>query len=100
MASAAKTAAADGKEGFLNRLPAPCLPMIMTQPAPETLMNPVRSEREFQNIFRRLQLALESSRIGVWEHDPETDEIRWDLQMHALYQTGRTDPLVHAEVWT
>ncbi|OJT96020.1 MAG: diguanylate cyclase [Rhizobium sp. 63-7] len=63
-------------------------------------MNPVRSEREFQNIFRRLQLALESSRIGVWEHDPQTDEVLWDLQMHALYQTGRTDPIVHADDWT
>lgn len=72
----------------------------MTQPALETLMNPVRSEREFQNIFRRLQLALESSRIGVWEHDPQTDEIRWDQQMHALYQTGRTDAIVHAGIWT
>lgn len=72
----------------------------MMQPAPETLMNPVRSEQEFQNIFRRLQLALESSRIGVWEHDPQTDEIRWDPQMHALYQTGRTDAVVHADDWT
>lgn len=59
-----------------------------------------RSEQEFQNILRRLGLALDASQIGVWEHDTQKDEVVWDLQMHRLYGTGSTQARVKAEVWT
>ncbi len=60
---------------------------------------PGRSEQEFQDLLRRLELALEASQIGVWEHHLEEDEILWDLQMHRLYATGRTDRNVSTKVW-
>lgn len=62
-------------------------------------MKAVRSEQAYQNILRRLGLALEASQIGVWEHDVDTDEVRWDLQMHRLYETGETSGAVRADVW-
>jgi diguanylate cyclase (GGDEF)-like protein len=54
---------------------------------------------EFQDLVRRLELALETSQIGVWEHDLRDDNIVWDLSMHRLYATGRTDRRVTGEVW-
>jgi len=53
-------------------------------------MKPARSEQEFQSILRRLELALDASQIGVWEHNTGTDEVLWDLQMHRLYVTDTT----------
>ncbi|MDE1992540.1 MAG: EAL domain-containing protein [Rhizobiaceae bacterium] len=58
-----------------------------------------RSEQEFQDLLRRLELALETSQIGVWEHNLTEEEVLWDLQMHKLYQTGRTDRKVSSSVW-
>lgn len=59
-----------------------------------------RSEREFQDLLRRLELALDASQIGVWQHDLEKHEISWDAQMHRLYQTGRKSGLVATSVWS
>ncbi|MBY5800425.1 putative bifunctional diguanylate cyclase/phosphodiesterase [Rhizobium leguminosarum] len=59
-----------------------------------------RSEHEFQNLLRRLELALDASRIGVWEHSIEQDGILWDAQMHRLYETGETCRLVPASLWS
>lgn len=62
-------------------------------------MNSARSEQEFQSILRRLELALDASQIGVWEHDVDTDVVLWDLQMHKLYATGLSDRFVTPAVW-
>lgn len=60
---------------------------------------PLRSEEEFQDLLRRLKLALEASQIGVWEHNLKTDEILWDPQMHRIYETGATDRKMTIEQW-
>lgn len=46
------------------------------------------STREFRDLIRRLELALDASQMGVWEHNLVSDEILWDAQMHRLYHTG------------
>jgi diguanylate cyclase len=58
-----------------------------------------RSERDFQRILRRLELALDASQIGIWEHNVDTDEVFWDLQMHRLYATGQTARAVIPMHW-
>jgi diguanylate cyclase (GGDEF)-like protein len=58
-----------------------------------------RSEQEFQDLLRRLELALEASQIGVWEHNLNEQEVLWDPQMHKLYRTGRGDRKVPSAVW-
>ncbi|WP_157179453.1 EAL domain-containing protein [Phyllobacterium sp. YR531] len=62
-------------------------------------MAPARSERDFQSIVRRLELALDASQIGVWEHNIDTDEMLWDGQMHRLYATGETSRAVTPSHW-
>ncbi|MGO8484563.1 diguanylate cyclase, partial [Rhizobium leguminosarum] len=59
-----------------------------------------RSEHEFQDLLRRLELALDASRIGVGEHSIEQDGILGDAQMHRLYETGETCRRVTASLWS
>ncbi|MGH6860493.1 MAG: diguanylate cyclase domain-containing protein, partial [Phyllobacterium sp.] len=63
-------------------------------------MSAARSEREYQSILRRLELALDASQIGVWEHNVVTDGVVWDLQMHRLYATGLSSRAVAPDLWT
>jgi diguanylate cyclase (GGDEF)-like protein len=42
-------------------------------------------EAELQRLSRRLGLALETSRVGVWEYDIETGDLMWDDRMNEIY---------------
>ncbi len=42
-------------------------------------------ENELRNLSHRLDLALETSKIGVWELDIDTGELSWDRRMKELY---------------
>jgi diguanylate cyclase (GGDEF)-like protein len=42
-------------------------------------------KEELQRLSRRLELALDTSKIGVWEFDIETDHLVWDDRMNELY---------------
>lgn len=42
-------------------------------------------EAELQRVSRRLGLALETSRVGVWEYDLVSGELVWDDRMNEIY---------------
>jgi PAS domain-containing protein len=65
----------------------------------EDKMRWARSEQEFQNVLRRLELALDASQIGVWEHNTGTDEVLWDPQMHRLYAIDTTHGKITPAQW-
>ena len=44
-----------------------------------------RSEKQLRRLSHRLELALDASQIGVWEHNLETDELYWDDRVNELY---------------
>ncbi|MCX7305603.1 MAG: EAL domain-containing protein [Hyphomicrobiales bacterium] len=44
-----------------------------------------RREVQLERMSRRLSLALDSSRIGVWELNAETNELFWDDRVNELY---------------
>jgi diguanylate cyclase (GGDEF)-like protein/PAS domain S-box-containing protein len=44
-----------------------------------------RREMELEQLSRRLELALDSSQIGVWELNTETNELFWDDRVNQLY---------------
>ncbi len=48
-----------------------------------------RRKGELQRLSRRLELALDTSEIGVWEFDFETGELVWDDRMNELYGLPR-----------
>ncbi len=58
-----------------------------------------RTEEEFQDLLRRLELALDASQIGVWQHNVDDKELLWDPQMHRLYGTGLQGSKVSSDVW-
>ncbi|MFC3323639.1 bifunctional diguanylate cyclase/phosphodiesterase [Mesorhizobium cantuariense] len=44
-----------------------------------------RNYWELNRLSRRLELALEASAIGVWEHDLETNRLAWDDRVNEIY---------------
>jgi diguanylate cyclase (GGDEF)-like protein len=44
-----------------------------------------RSERQLRRLSHRLELALDASQIGVWEHDLGTNLVYWDDRVNELY---------------
>ena len=44
-----------------------------------------RNYWELNRLSRRLELALEASAIGVWEHDLETNDLTWDDRVNEIY---------------
>jgi len=44
-----------------------------------------RRETQLKRLSQRLELALEASQIGVWEHDLETNDLVWDDRVNEIY---------------
>ncbi len=42
-------------------------------------------EQQVQSLSQRLDIALDASKIGIWEFDFATSERNWDQQMHRLH---------------
>lgn len=49
------------------------------------LIEQKRREIELSRLSRRLELALETSRVGVWEMNIQTGQLSWDDRMNELY---------------
>lgn len=44
-----------------------------------------RNDAELRRLSGRLELALDASGIGVWEHDLATNELLWDDRVNEIY---------------
>ncbi|WP_027256617.1 ATP-binding protein [Leisingera aquimarina] len=44
-----------------------------------------RREAELEAVSRRLEIAVKTSRVGIWECDSENQKVSWDSRMHELY---------------
>ena len=42
-------------------------------------------EDRLETVSQRLQLALDASKVGVWEYDLESKTLSWDARMRELY---------------
>ncbi len=56
-------------------------------------------EDELETLSHRLQLALEASKIGVWEFDESTGELNWDNRMRELYSVAPGKAACDYEDW-
>jgi diguanylate cyclase (GGDEF)-like protein len=59
-----------------------------------------RRQRELARLSRRLELALEASRVGVWEMDIVTGDLVWDDRMKELYGLPPTAEAAEYSVWS
>jgi diguanylate cyclase (GGDEF)-like protein len=51
------------------------------------------------DLARRLELALDASGIGIWEHNLARSVVHWDARMHGLYSTGLPEGDASDSVW-
>ena len=56
-------------------------------------------EDKLEAVSQRLQLALDASRVGVWEYDTDTGTLSWDTRMRALYGVPAAQPTCSYEDW-
>jgi diguanylate cyclase (GGDEF)-like protein/PAS domain S-box-containing protein len=58
-----------------------------------------RRELEFAAMSHRLELALSTSRVGVWEVDVQTGEELWDARQCELFGLGPGPASIQQETW-
>lgn len=58
-----------------------------------------RRQRQIQRLSERHQLALDTSRIGVWELNLSTSELSWDSRMRELYGVPGDIGQVTTDTW-
>jgi diguanylate cyclase (GGDEF)-like protein len=56
-------------------------------------------EDEMKALSHRLEIALETSKIGVWDFNVTTDQLIWDERMRVLYDVPPARAMVGYEDW-
>ncbi|MBP0005986.1 MAG: PAS domain S-box protein [Cyanobacteria bacterium SBC] len=56
-------------------------------------------EEQLRNLSDRLQLAVQSAQIGIWDWDIIGDRLTWDDRICELYGTDIIDPSRTLRVW-
>ena len=56
-------------------------------------------EDRLETVSQRLQLALNASKVGVWEYDTETAALSWDARMRELYNVPPEQPICGYADW-
>ena len=56
-------------------------------------------EDRLEAVSQRLQLALDASKVGVWEYDTDTGTLSWDEHMRALYNIAPDKTVGDYEDW-
>jgi len=54
---------------------------------------------ELDESTRRLQIATEAARIGIWEYDLESASVLWDKSMYAIYGVPPSEEKMPYDVW-
>jgi diguanylate cyclase (GGDEF)-like protein/PAS domain S-box-containing protein len=56
-------------------------------------------EDKLETISKRLQLALDASKVGVWEYDCSTKALSWDARMRTLYNVAPEQRICRYDDW-
>ncbi|HEY9012966.1 MAG TPA: EAL domain-containing protein [Devosia sp.] len=57
----------------------------LTEQRKRTVRALAASEVELKRVSRRLGMALQTSKVGVWEYDIDADELHWDNRVNAIF---------------
>jgi diguanylate cyclase (GGDEF)-like protein/PAS domain S-box-containing protein len=55
---------------------------------------------EMERLSQRLKLALDTSKIGIWELNLDTSELTWDSRMRELYDIPADRETSHYATWS
>ncbi|UWQ36947.1 PAS domain S-box protein [Leisingera aquaemixtae] len=58
-----------------------------------------RREAELEAVSRRLEIAVKTSRVGIWECDAGNKRVSWDSRMHELYGVPREQGPLAGSAW-
>ncbi|WP_428686582.1 bifunctional diguanylate cyclase/phosphodiesterase [Roseibium sp.] len=59
-----------------------------------------RRQVQMERLSQRLKLALDTSKIGIWELNLDTGELTWDGRMRELYDIGEKRDTSKYDVWS
>ena len=66
----------------------------------DTDISPLKaSEDRIKAVSRRLELALSSVQIGVWQYDVTRDLVDWDARLRTIYGLAPDDAPLPRDVW-
>ena len=57
------------------------------------------SEDRIRAVSRRLELALSSVQIGVWQYDPVSDKVDWDARLRSIFGLPPDMSPLPRDVW-
>ncbi|AZV77333.1 response regulator [Parasedimentitalea marina] len=63
------------------------------------ISNLKQSEAELAAQTRRLQIAVQTSQVGIWEYDVESGETVWDQQLRDLYRLPNDFGAIGSTTW-
>lgn len=55
---------------------------------------------EMERLSQRLKLALDTSKIGIWEFNLDTSTLTWDSRMRELYDIPESDEASQYKSWS
>ncbi|MEX0305199.1 MAG: PAS domain S-box protein, partial [Leisingera sp.] len=58
-----------------------------------------RRESELEAVSRRLEIAVKTSRVGIWECSAGNQQVSWDSRMHELYGVPRENGPLAGDAW-
>ncbi|MBY6059227.1 PAS domain S-box protein [Leisingera daeponensis] len=58
-----------------------------------------RREAELEAVSRRLEIAVKTSKVGIWECDAENQRVSWDSRMHELYGIPEDQGPLTGQAW-
>ena len=59
-----------------------------------------RRETELEAVSRRLEIAVKTSRVGIWECCTENLSVSWDSRMHELYDAPKENGPLTGNDWS
>ncbi len=57
-------------------------------------------QNEMERLSQRLKLALDTSKIGIWELNLDTNVLTWDSRMRELYDIPASKDTSHYNIWS
>ncbi|ASP36012.1 EAL domain-containing protein [Labrenzia sp. VG12] len=57
-------------------------------------------QHQMEHLSQRLKLALDTSKIGIWELNLDTGELSWDARMLELYDVPEGRDATRYDVWS
>jgi diguanylate cyclase (GGDEF)-like protein len=58
-----------------------------------------RRESELERVSQRLELALDASKVSVWEYNIDSDELVWDDRLTEIHKYSQSGAVHHFEEW-